>query len=558
MGQATFPAVDRNRPHPTSREWSLAALAGSVAIGTVLWLDSRLWPLAVAAAVAVAQACTLAPSLASRVGRTAARRLTTVRHGLVAVLTWVVLTGLFLTVVLPVAVLSLPLRRGPFGRNTWFRRTGWSPRPGDGRTTSPRRQFGGAPRRPAVSDRRSRSPDHDEPTPNLDPAEVPTAPPRPRDPRRLRLLTAFGAVSALLVADVTAGAILTGTELMPPSDRGELVTLKEASARSVLGQPNIRHEPWAEPFAEELAAFQLQSPTYVPYLVMAPHDFHGRYLNVNGGERASYRPTTPAGAEPLRVAFFGGSTTFGIGQRDEHTIPSEVARIAEDAGTVVEVHNYGFPAWVSWQEFQYLERLLAAGESFDLVVFYDGFNEFLTQRTEYSTDPTHSGASTLQGLASDFHTEHETRPGYLAGLGELVTTYRRNSGLSRLADRLLGTTPTPSWMPSASSATGAQQARAALDIYRRSHALTSSLAADHSTPVQFFWQPIRDGWDSEVGDRLPRDVIDISHALDGKEGDVYIGEVHTNEVGARLVAESMWDALAPVLEQLAGHDEADD
>lgn len=364
------------------------------------------------------------------------------------------------------------------------------------------------------------------------------------------MLRAFGVALALLTCDVIAGAILAGTGAIPPSDRGDLLTLKQESAREVLGQPNIREEPWAEQFGAELADFQLQAPTYVPFLVTAPHEFRSRFLNVIDGERSSHRPHLPPGATPLQVAFFGGSTMFGIGQRDDHTIPSEFARRAADAGVPVEVHNYGFPAWVSWQELQYLERLLASDRTFDVIVFYDGFNEFLVQRTEYSVDPTHSGASALQALASSFHTEHETAPGYLGGLRELVATYRRNSALSRLADRLFGTTPAPVWMAHASSASAEQQADAAMRIYRRSHRLISDLARDHGTPVRFFWQPTQAGWAPEIISRLPRDVIDISHALDGWQSDVYIGEVHTNEEGAFLVAEAMWDSLAPEMEQL--------
>ena len=97
---------------------------------------------------------------------------------------------------------------------------------------------------------------------------------------------------------------------------------------------------------------------------------------------------------------------FGVGQRDEHTIPSEVARLAEDDGVALEVHNYGLPGWVAWQEVQYLERLLARGERYDLAVFYDGFNELLVQGTGYSADPTHLGADVMDRFARDFTREH--------------------------------------------------------------------------------------------------------------------------------------------------------
>jgi hypothetical protein len=65
--------------------------------------------------------------------------------------------------------------------------------------------------------------------------------------------------------------------------------------------------------------------------------------------------------------------------------------------------------------------------------------------------------------------------------------------------------------------------------------------------VRFFWQPQRAGWPSAITDRLPPDVVDLSAVFDGSEDDIYIDEVHTNELGARIVAEALWAELGPEL-----------
>ena len=39
----------------------------------------------------------------------------------------------------------------------------------------------------------------------------------------------------------------------------------------------------------------------------------------------------------------------------------------------------------------------------------------------------------------------------------------------------------------------------------------------------------------------------MSHVLDGQEDDRYIDEVHTDEEGARLMAESIWAEIGPEL-----------
>lgn len=379
--------------------------------------------------------------------------------------------------------------------------------------------------------------------------EAPAAPRVRRRPARLAL-TATGVVGALVALDVAIGAVLAGTGLLQPPDRGDALVLQQQAAAQTMAMPNIAEEPWAAAFGEELAAYQASAPVYVPYLVNAPHPFRGRLLNVADGERASYRAPLPGGSTPLHVAFFGGSTTFGIGQRDDHTIPSEFARLAEAAGVPVVVHNYGFPAWVSWQEHEYLERLLAAGRRFDLVVFYDGYNEFLVQRHFYSRDPTHYGASTLQVLASGWYEEHGVEPAFLDQPQELLDAYARSSALWRVLGRVTGREPTPDWqaVPSASEL---EQRDAALGIYRRSTARIRDTAARAGVPVRSFWQPIEAGWPPEVTQQLPPGVVDLSHVLDGREQDLYISEVHTNEEGARLVAGGLWQELSPLVGQLA-------
>ena len=75
----------------------------------------------------------------------------------------------------------------------------------------------------------------------------------------------------------------------------------------------------------------------------------------------------------------GGSTMFGSFQRDGHTIPSEFARLAEADGIPVRVVNYGQLAYVNWQEVLLLQQLASGSSRPDLAVFYDGYNDLLSQ-----------------------------------------------------------------------------------------------------------------------------------------------------------------------------------
>ena len=136
---------------------------------------------------------------------------------------------------------------------------------------------------------------------------------------------------------------------------------------------------------------------YDPYLGWTMPDFQGRYLNVEHGVRRSYEPPASGTGRPLSIYFLGGSTMFGLYQRDEHTIPSEFARLAERDGIDVHVVNYGRLAYVNWQETLELQQLVSQGRAPDLAVFYDGFNEVLGQfQLGPHSQPTHLEAQQVE------------------------------------------------------------------------------------------------------------------------------------------------------------------
>ena len=114
-------------------------------------------------------------------------------------------------------------------------------------------------------------------------------------------------------------------------------------------------------------------------------------------------------------------------------------------------------------------------------------------------------------------------------------------------------------------------ADAAVEIHRRGVDLVTALGAAYGFEVRFFWQPYlytKDpltpaetelvglpGYDTDVWmpmtDRvrasLQAPVIDLSDALDGVDSSLFWDFVHTNEFGARLVAEAIYPHLAGAL-----------
>ena len=94
-----------------------------------------------------------------------------------------------------------------------------------------------------------------------------------------------------------------------------------------------------------------------PYTYYTRKPFSGSYLNIDahGWRRTWNLPAT----QPVEIYMFGGSTTFGIGARDDYTIPSILSKmLAQVFPGQIQVTNYGRPGFVSTQEMILLLREL--------------------------------------------------------------------------------------------------------------------------------------------------------------------------------------------------------
>jgi len=318
------------------------------------------------------------------------------------------------------------------------------------------------------------------------------------------------------------------------------VVAVRATAREHNGLPvdGYAHEaePWAPEYFGELAQVR-HEPDF--FLGAVPQDFRGRFINVEGGVRRSYQPEDPE----LTVWYFGGSTMFGIGQRDDHTIPSVVARLAEEDGVALRSVNVGVSSFVNWQETELLTQMLTRLAPPDLVVFYDGSND------------TGLGWERIErGLLEE------------DGIFRMAVSETDREQLARLPRTPDSELPAPEDRLDLNVELVARQ-------YRRGVSLARRLCASYGVPVLHFWQPQpfakvpspaddelwrRVGFDPamlpaarRVYDEARRaagvDPIDLSRVLDDVEVPVFFDGSHTNELGARLVAEAMYEHLRPVL-----------
>jgi lysophospholipase L1-like esterase len=116
---------------------------------------------------------------------------------------------------------------------------------------------------------------------------------------------------------------------------------------------------------------------YEPWVQFRNPEFQGRLLNTDArGFRKTRTPVVRSGT-PLKVHVFGGSTTFGYGVPDEHTIPSYLQALLEERNPErpILVRNYGQGFYYSSQAKLLFLSLIKSGDVPDWAVFIDGGND---------------------------------------------------------------------------------------------------------------------------------------------------------------------------------------
>lgn len=336
--------------------------------------------------------------------------------------------------------------------------------------------------------------------------------------------------------------------------------------------PSMEAYPWRKQYFDDI---QRTLGGYWPFTESRPYSFRSDYLNLDGWVRKSYRtPGDPAGRPTVWV--FGGSTTWGEGQRDQYTIASYLARLAEESATPIEVSNYGQRGWTHFQEMILFEQEVAKRGAPDIAVFYDGANEITAQSLVDEAVPTHvftySYAESLRGVRVQTTVTGDRSGGWRAA----VDAYRSHSAIHKLLRR--SSSIVAPLDDVGGDGAGARQDVDGVDdgitdgqivgrggnvydyrmteqdgidagsVYTRGQELTATVAERAGVQPLFYWQPVgfKGVPQQRATENLTDRTIDISDVL-LDHSEVFIDGVHTNEEGARIVAESIWTSLGPAV-----------
>jgi lysophospholipase L1-like esterase len=339
-------------------------------------------------------------------------------------------------------------------------------------------------------------------------------------------------------------------------------TARNPDPRSQLAA--YQQTPWAWDYFREFKEANVRR--YWPFDVWRRRDYQGQYVNIEDGHRRTYRAAA-SGLPPLKLYAFGASTTWGTGARDEHTIPSYIAKFAERDGIPLEVTNFGEAAFVNWQSVIRLLEQCANGQVPDFVTFYEGAGDVYAKLQTPGIKRVHANFSYFKERLEDLD------------LDSAVSRWFKKHSLIHMVGRTLGhrfKTKTDVEIAQASDPELVQRLSREIVMTMEENArLVDELADALGFEAWFFWQPTlytkkhvapeeeafadvgfgaltRDVYVQSTGVVRTRDfAMDISDAFDGEPHPVYIDWAHVVERGNELVAERIYERIKPALQRHA-------
>lgn len=205
---------------------------------------------------------------------------------------------------------------------------------------------------------------------------------------------------------------------------------------------------------------------YAPFTGFKERPRLGSYVSVSpeGFRFNADKSQTLRAAGPKKICMFGGSTLFGYGVDDRHTITAYLQTLLDRKypGKQYSVFNFGRGFYYSGQESALFQSLIREGVHCEVAVFIDGVNE--NQAVPHFTERQ-------QELFSQYN---------YAPTRFLLSGLERTTLISDVS-RVLGGSPPSRPEPAASSF---------VEGYARSRAIDEKLGAVSSTKVIFIIQPV--------------------------------------------------------------------
>jgi lysophospholipase L1-like esterase len=300
--------------------------------------------------------------------------------------------------------------------------------------------------------------------------------------------------------------------------------------------------------AEARKAFS--SFLWQPYVYWVARKCSGKYINIgkyHQRKTSSGNPVLAANPEN-RVAFFGGSTIWGWGARDEYTIPSCFLREKESLADSLVVENKGQLGYVSTQEMLSLILSLRKGCVPNLVIFYSGLNDVFS--------------AYQQNVAGIAQNEINRKNSFESK--ETVFSLIRASYFKKFSRSNIGSDC------GSSSLNKKELAKSVVDTYFKNIETVTALSKHFGFEAKFFWQPVLfykdnktpfeeklfrmnrfwkefyDEVNTYIASKaaIPENFNDMTGFFSETKAPVFIDPWHTNEKANEMIAKYIAQAVS--------------
>lgn len=251
---------------------------------------------------------------------------------------------------------------------------------------------------------------------------------------RKRVVSTIALLNGIWAIFGVALVLLIGLEesLTVYYDRADKKELQDA-AESAVNSGVYANSSWAREYVRELFEYDAAVwRTWEPYTYRGVPEYQGKYINVaKDGSRRTWNSdkSNDSGIANQKVFFFGGSTLFGYGSRDDFTIPSLVSKKLAESGVSVTVTNYAVDADASTPSMIRFVSKLRERNVPNLVVFYGGLVDAIAACLD-GKPGVPLGSSYFEKAFSVKEVTARIKPENLA-LMRLVTGRQKLSGCSK-------------------------------------------------------------------------------------------------------------------------------
>ena len=180
--------------------------------------------------------------------------------------------------------------------------------------------------------------------------------------------------------------------------------------------PNYKNHDWARKHFEEV--FNLPTE-YFDFVVWRRKPFEGETITIDSDGYRRHFSTISSDSQTAKIWFFGGSTAWGIGARDDETIPAYVQKYSSKS-----TFNAGETGYVAHQSLNLLMKAYLEGGRPETVFFYDGVNEVAHKcRTGYA----------VFSSAQELIVRERVQPKTTLGSSRLISVFDPTVQIFRLA-----------------------------------------------------------------------------------------------------------------------------